>query len=181
MKIQILLTRFLNNLLILESPERCALRLGCGVADGGVECEAVEVPRRRAGTRGAVGGREGVALDLHRPAALPAARCQPFQGRPIAYPDRLAFEDDVDGRQLGGDRTGWILGQIARLARPRSAREIDVAVQPEGADPGGVGAAVRPRRAEKGRSAEEDAGLPRDHAAGSTAAERCHRCRGSWS
>jgi len=141
---------------VLESPERRAVRLGCGVPDGGVESEAVEVPRRRAGARGAERAREGVALHLHRPAGFPAARSQPLQGRLIAYPDRLAFEHHVDGRQAGGDRAGRIRGQVAGLARPRSAREIDVAVEPEGTDPGGVGAAVRPRRAEEGRSAEED-------------------------
>ena len=150
--------RSLARYLVLESPARRAVRLGRGVPDGGVESEAVEVPGRRAGARGAVRGREGVALDLHRPAALPAARSHPLQGRPIGYPDRLAFEDDVDGRQPGGDRAGRIRGQIAGLARPRSAREIDVAVEPEGTDPGGVGAAVRPRRAEEGRAAEEDDG-----------------------
>ena len=47
---------------MLESPARRAVRLGRGVPDGGVESEAVEVPGRRAGARGAVRGREGVAL-----------------------------------------------------------------------------------------------------------------------
>jgi hypothetical protein len=134
------------------------VRLGCGVPNGGVESEAVEVPRGWTGARGAKRASESVALDLHRPAALPAARSQPLEGRPIGYPDCLAFEDHVDGRQTGGNRAGWIRGQIAGLARPRSARKVDVAVEPESADPSGVRAAVRPRRAKEGRSAEEDAG-----------------------
>ena len=58
-----------------------------------------------------------------------------MQARPTGYPERLAFEDNVDSRQTGRDRAGRIRGQIAGLARPRSAREIDVAVEPEGTDP----------------------------------------------
>jgi hypothetical protein len=49
--------------LAFESPERRAVRLGCDVPDGGVESEAVEAPRRRAGARGAARVPVGVALD----------------------------------------------------------------------------------------------------------------------
>ena len=148
----------LTNRFGLEPPERGAVWLSRGVPDGGVEGETVEVPRRRTGAGGAEWPREGRALDLHRPAALPAARGQALQGRPVGYPDRLAFEDDIDGWQAGRDRAGRVGGQIAGFTRPRSAREIDVAVESESADPGSVGAAVWARCAEEGRSAEKDGG-----------------------
>src|SRR5438034_10076227 len=55
--------------LVGEVPAGSAVGLGAGHADGGVQCEPVQVPWRGARARRDVRGRERVALHRSRPAA----------------------------------------------------------------------------------------------------------------
>src|SRR4051794_29350486 len=111
------------------------------------------MPGRRAGSRGAERCREGVALHRRRPAASAIEGGYLLQGRLIGAPGRLPFEYEVEARQPGDDRAGGVRGQVARLAGPGAAREVEIAVEPERADPGGVRVAVRANCAEEERDA----------------------------
>lgn len=125
--------------------------------EGGVEPEAVQVPGWRAGAGGAERRREGVALDLGGPAAVAVACGGLLQGRRVGHPGRLARKGQVDALQLDRDRAGRVPRQVAGLAGPGAAGEVEVAVEPQGADPCRVGPAVGLRRPEE----ERDAGLGR--------------------
>src|SRR5919204_563862 len=74
---------------------------------------------------------------------------EPPARRPVGDPGRLALEHEVDAAQRGGDRAGRVGGQVAGLAGPGPAHDIEIAVGPEGAHTRGMGAAVRPDRSEE--------------------------------
>ena len=89
----------------VEPPARGAVRLLAGNAKDGAVGEAVQVPGRRSGARGAVRCRERVPLRLRRPSVVAIVRGQSFHGRPIRHPRHLALEhqvkaDDVYGSYL---------------------------------------------------------------------------------
>src|SRR5204863_513710 len=114
-----------------------------------VEREPVQVPRRRPGAGGAVLAGERVALHLGGPPNVAVAGRHPLQGLRVRDAGRLALEHKIDALLLGGDRAGGTLGEVARLPGPRPAREVEIAVDPDGADPGGVGAQIGTARAQE--------------------------------
>ena len=79
-----------------EAPPGGTVRFGGGDADGGVECEAVQMPGRRSGARRAEWGGERVVLDLRRPAAGPVAAGDLLEGRAVGDACSCAVENEVD-------------------------------------------------------------------------------------
>src|SRR6266511_4382806 len=136
-----------------EAPASRAVRFRGGDPERGVEGEEVQLPRRRSGARGAERRGERVALHLGRPPTLAVQAGHPLQRRWIGDPGRLALQDQVDALQPDRERAGRVRRQVASLAGAGSAGEVEVAVEPCGADAGGVGAAVRPGRPEEVRGA----------------------------
>src|SRR6266536_4067209 len=136
-----------------EAPASRAVRFRGGDPERGVEGEEVQLPRRRSGARGAERRGERVALHLGRPPTLAVQAGHPLQRRWIGDPGRLALQDQVDALQPDRERAGRVRRQVASLAGAGSAGEAEIAVEPCGADAGGVGAAVRPGRPEEVRGA----------------------------
>src|SRR5438093_13285308 len=110
----------------VEAPAGRAVWLRRGDAEAGVEGEAVELPGRRPGTRGAERRREGLALHLRRPATLTIPARRLLQCRLIDHSGRLALKNKVDALQPDRDRTGRVGRQVARLAGLWTAGEIQV-------------------------------------------------------
>src|SRR5215207_975790 len=132
-----------------KPPASRPVRLDGGDTEDRVESEPVEVPGRWSRARRAVRRRERLALHFRWPATLAVEAGQRLQRWPIGHPGRLALQNEVDPLQAHGDRAGRVLGQIAGLAGAGTTGEIDVAIVPEGADAGGVRAAIPSRRAEE--------------------------------
>src|SRR6266511_3227430 len=118
-----------------------------GTHSFGVVCRsAVEAPAWWSGARGAVRCRERLALHLGRPATLAIPARGLLQRRLIGDPGRLALQNQVDTFQPAGDGAGRVARQVARLASRWPAGDIQIAVEPERPDPGGVRATIRSYR-----------------------------------
>src|SRR5215831_10512864 len=135
----------------VEAPAGRAVRLRHREADRPVDREAVQMPRRRSRARRVERGREGIAHHLRRPAALAIPCRHPLQRRQVGDPGGIALEDEVHVRQPERDGARGVRRQVARLAGAGPAREVEVPVEPQGADPGGVGPAVRAARTQEAR------------------------------
>lgn len=109
----------------LQAPAAGTVRLGARGPEGGVDPETVEVPGRPADCRGAVRGRDPLALiiDLLRLAVDTVLPGGLFEDRPIDYSHRFAFEHEIESFHLSGglplSRHGSLLGHPScRSASP---------------------------------------------------------------
>src|SRR5262245_55748803 len=88
----------------IEAPACRTIRLAGGDAKGGVEGEAVDMPGRRPGARGAERCCEGITLHLGRPATFAIEARHRLQSRLIRDSGRLALKNEVNALQP--DRNG---------------------------------------------------------------------------
>src|SRR5438105_8122893 len=128
-----------------ELPPRRSPWLGCGDAERSGRPDDVEIPRRRSGARRAVFGSECLATDARGPALGRVPLGETQERWPIGDADGAALEDEV--KSFEGDREDavGVRGKVPTLTRLRTAREVDLAVDPERADGGDVRSAVRLR------------------------------------
>src|SRR5205823_2012963 len=59
---------------------------------------------------------------------------EPLERRPVGHPRRGALNDEIQPAESGGEHDGGILGDVPALARLWAAREVERAIDPEGAD-----------------------------------------------
>src|SRR5437773_7137214 len=125
-----------------EMPPRRSPWLGRGHAERRGRPDYVEVPRRRSGARRAVFGSECLATDARGPALGRVPLGETQERGPIGDADGAALDDEV--KPLEGERQDavGVRGKVPTLTRLRTAREVDLAVDPERADGGDVRSAV---------------------------------------
>src|SRR6516164_6799700 len=112
-----------------------------------MEGESIELPRWWASARGAVWRRQRITLHLGWPAALAEQPGNLRERGLVSDPRCLAFEHQVDALQSDRERAGGLRRQVARLARPRTAGQVQGAVVPGHANAGRMRPAVRAHRA----------------------------------
>src|SRR5437763_2560889 len=129
----------------LEGPAGRPARLDGGEGGRPPGGDAVDEPGRRTGRRGAELGRQRGAglVDPGRPAGGGPAGGHVGDRRRIGDPLRLALDDQVE--LVGGqaERAAGIAGHVLPLAGGAAGLEPERTVDPQRADAGDVGAAVR--------------------------------------
>ena len=111
---------------------------GVDVLDG----QLVDVPRRRSSAGSAVLVGEAAIGDRWGPSPLGEQCSQPLQPRVVGDSGRPTLYGHVEAVNGDTESTTRVSLDVANLARLRTATEVVMPIEPEGADTGHVGSAI---------------------------------------
>jgi hypothetical protein len=130
----------------LEVPARGSERFSSRHTEGGPWPEFIEVPRWWPGARGAERRGERAILDGRRPALRVVALGETLECWRVGHLRRCALDDEVEIGQFDRDDAFGPFCEVSALACPGAAREVEPAVDSQGADARDVRPSVGPDR-----------------------------------